>query len=77
MSDHTVNSTIDAARAHGHRAPRAEFYAYFVVILMGALPIALLTWTASVLRHGRRPARGPFASAWFDAKAITPLIFRA
>ncbi|MEH6773201.1 MAG: cytochrome PufQ [Cereibacter changlensis] len=77
MSDHTANSPVHAARAHGHRAPRAEFYAYFVVILMGALPVALLTWMASVVRHGRLPARGPFASAWFDAKAITPLIFRA
>ena len=77
MSDHAANAPDHAARAHGHRAPRAEFYAYFAVILMGARPLAFVAWVVSAIRHRRLPKRGPFASAWFDAKAITPLIFRA
>ena len=77
MSDHAANAPDHAARAHGHRAPRAEFYVYFAVILMGALPLAFVGWVISAIRHQRLPKRGPFASAWFDAKAITPLIFRA
>jgi hypothetical protein len=63
--------------AHLQRAPRAEFYAYFAVILMVALPFALLGWVAQALRRGRLPAQGPLGSAWHDAMAITPLIFRA
>lgn len=73
MSDHTVNLPHNVA----HRAPRAEFYAYFAVILLVALPFALLGWVVQALRRGRLPAQGPLTSAWADAQGITPLIFRA
>ncbi|NUB43498.1 protein pufQ [Fertoebacter nigrum] len=75
MSDQTANTPVPAG--HAHRAPRAEFYAYFAVILAFAVPFALLGWVVQALRHGRLPKQGPLAAAWADAGAITPLIFRA
>ncbi len=75
MSDQTANTP--GQPLHVQRAPRAEFYAYFAVILAVAVPFALMGWVAQALRRGRLPGRGPLASAWDDARAITPLIFRA
>jgi PufQ cytochrome subunit len=47
------------------------------VIFLLALPVGLVTWTLALLRTRAVPRLGPFARAWYDAKAITPMIFSA
>ena len=59
-----------------HRVPRAEFYAYFTLILMIAVPVQVLAWSGEAVLRGRLPRLGPVNRAWKDAKAITPMIFR-
>lgn len=72
MSDHTAGSH----EHHGTRTPKAEYYVYFALIFLVAIPLATLAWTWSVLRHARLPVHGPLARAWREAEAITPEIFR-
>lgn len=69
MSDQT-------AGGHAHRTPKAEFYLYFTLIFLVAVPLSLGAWVWAVIRHQRLPVHGPLARAWLEAKAITPAIFR-
>jgi hypothetical protein len=39
MSDHTAGHGVDTAD-HGHRTPKAEFYVYFALIFVVAIPLA-------------------------------------
>jgi hypothetical protein len=61
---------------HGHRVPKAEFFVYFAMIFMLALPVQMVAWLASVLWRLHMPASGPLRRAWADAASITPQIFR-
>jgi len=71
MSDQTEYGT-----AHrGHRTSKTEFFVYFALIFLVAIPFAVLAWIGSVLRHGRLPATGPIGRAWSEAQRITPMIF--
>jgi hypothetical protein len=72
MSDHTAGGQDH----HGHRAPRAEFYVYFTLIFMVAIPVAFVAWTVQLLIDRRLPVHGPLARAWREAGSITPNIFR-
>jgi hypothetical protein len=76
MTDHTANVPVTAERTPV-RVPRAEFRLYFALIFLLALPVALLTWTWTLVRTRRLPRLGPFARAFYDARAITPMIFAA
>ncbi|RGP36975.1 cytochrome PufQ [Pseudotabrizicola alkalilacus] len=69
MSDQT-------AGGHVHRTPKAEFYIYFAMIFLVAVPLSLGAWVWAVIRHQRLPVHGPLARAWHEAGAITPAIFR-
>lgn len=71
MSD---QSAFDFARP---LKPRSEYAAYHTIIVLGALPVETLNWTASVLWHRKLPALGPFARARRTADEITPVIFQA
>jgi hypothetical protein len=73
MTDHTANGP----GSRSVRVPKAEFRLYFTLIFLLALPLGLATWAWAFVRHGRLPRLGPFARAWYDAKAITPMIFSA
>jgi PufQ cytochrome subunit len=75
MSVHMTNS--GSPQSHVQRAPRAEFYAYFALIFLGALSYALVAWVASLIVARKWPAKNPISRAWADAGAITPSIFRA
>lgn len=78
MSDQTAGGLGQGAHHHvPHRAPRAEFYAYFAVIFLVAIPFALVAWVQALVTGRRLPAMGPLARAWREAGAITPSIFRA
>jgi hypothetical protein len=60
-----------------HAPPRREYYAYFTLIFIAALPLAFLTWTLSAARRLALPEKGPVARAWTQARIITPHIFSA
>ncbi|ROU03133.1 cytochrome PufQ [Histidinibacterium lentulum] len=75
MSELTTNGPV--APRHRANAQRREYYAYFGLIFLATLPLALLTWTLTALRHGRLPAKDPVSRAWTQARIITPHIFSA
>jgi hypothetical protein len=73
MSDHTAGNH---GASHGHRTPKAEFYVYFTLIFLIAIPLSVAAWVWSLLRDRQLPVHGPMARAWREAGAITPAIFR-
>jgi hypothetical protein len=73
MSDQTANGPV---HGHVHRTPKTEFYIYFTLIFMVAVPLSLVAWVWTALRYQRFPKYGPLARAWREAGAITPAIFR-
>lgn len=77
MSDHTAGGHVEShSAAHAHRTPRAEFYVYFTLIFLVAIPVATLAWAFALIRDRHLPVHGPLARAWREAGAITPAIFR-
>ena len=76
MSDHTARPGVDHGTAHGHRTPKAEFYVYFALIFVIAIPFAAVAWAVALVRDRHLPVHGPLARAWREAGAITPAIFR-
>jgi PufQ cytochrome subunit len=77
MSDHTAGGHDGSHGAsHGHRTPRVEFYVYFSLIFMVAIPFAAIAWAIALVRERHLPVHGPLARAWREAGAITPAIFR-
>lgn len=74
MADYTVNTP------RLHRAPSArglEFRFYFSLVFALALLVGVLTWSWRVLTTGQLPRLGPVGRAVSDARAITPMLFRA
>jgi hypothetical protein len=76
MSDHTAGHGVGQSAGHSHRTPRAEFYVYFALIFLIAVPVATLAWAFALIRDRHLPVHGPMARAWREAGAITPAIFR-
>ena len=74
MTTDTVHVTEGRTR---HGPPMREYYAYFAIIFMATLPLALLTWTLTAARRMELPERGPIRAAWSQARIITPRIFSA
>jgi hypothetical protein len=72
MSDQTAGGMPQ----HGHRVPKAEFFVYFALIFVLALPVQALAWVGSLLWTLHMPSSGPVRRAWHDAASITPMIFR-
>lgn len=81
MTDHTSDAMIDAAlsapQVRSHKPPKREFYAYFAIIFLATLPLALVTWTLAAARQMRLPEKDPLSKAWSQARIITPMIFSA
>jgi hypothetical protein len=73
MSDHTAG---DHDVHNVHRTPKAEFYVYFALIFVLAIPFATAIWAWSLISERRLPVHGPLARAWREAGAVTPSIFR-
>jgi hypothetical protein len=73
MSDQTANT----GGAHVQRTPHTEFYVYFTLIFLAAIPFACIGWVARAVTTLRMPRMNPISRAWADAGAITPSIFRA
>jgi len=70
----TGETTVERIR---RTAPRREYYAYFAIIFLAALPLSFLTWVLAAGRQLSLPAKGPIARAWSQAQIITPMIFQA
>ena len=64
-------------RTNCGRRRNAEFYFYFVLIFLLALPFATVRWVRDVIRLKTLDLRGPLARAWAEADRTTPLIFSA
>jgi PufQ cytochrome subunit len=77
MTDHSANGADGHAEHFPARTPRLEFYVYFAVIFLVAIPFAILGWVAAAVMRGRMPDQNAISRAWSEAQAITPLIFRA
>ncbi|MEL6169399.1 MAG: cytochrome PufQ [Pseudomonadota bacterium] len=80
MTDQTTDLSGFApgpAQARDVRPLRREFMAYFAVIFVATLPLAVLTWALQAARQFRLPEKGPIARAWSQARIITPMIFAA
>jgi hypothetical protein len=76
MSDHTAGEHGLGEGQHAHRTPHAEFYVYFALIFLVAIPFAVAGWLIQTATERRLPSHGPLARAWREAGAITPAIFR-
>lgn len=72
MTDFTTDAPLARAKS---APPRREYYAYFTLIFLATLPLALLTWALTTARQMALPEKGPFAKAWTQARIITPHIF--
>jgi hypothetical protein len=75
MTDATSQTPI--THKSRHQADCREFCAYFALIFLATLPLAVLTWALRAVRHLELPEKGPVARAWNQARIITPQIFRA
>ena len=76
MSDFT--SDMRAPRLRNREAAnRREYIAYFIVILIVALPFACITWTLMAARQMRMPEKSPLRTAWSEASVITSMILSA
>ncbi len=57
------------------RRRNAEFFLYFGLIFVLALPGSFVGWVRDVIRFRSLNLLGPLARAWSEADRITPLIF--
>jgi hypothetical protein len=75
MTDFTTDTSMPRKRSAN--AHLREYYAYFAIIFIATLPLAILTWTLMAVRQMALPKRGPVKAAWSQAQIITPMIFSA
>jgi hypothetical protein len=68
-----------ASNAPPRRRPQdrrtAEYYFYFTLIFLIALPSSFFGWARDVGGHRTLNLVGPLARAWREADRVTPLIF--
>ena len=53
----------------------AEYWVYFTLIFVLALPSATIRWVRDIMRQQTLNLRGPMARAWAEADRLTPIIF--
>ena len=75
MTDMTTETPQTESRFR--KTPKAEFMTYFGLIFLATLPLSTLTWVLGVARTGSFNRKNPLASAWSQARIITPRIFSA
>ena len=75
MTDFTNNNQMESRSSTN--AAKREYGAYFAIIFMACLPLALFTWILFTARNFRLPEKDPVQAAWSQAGIITPMIFNA
>ncbi|ETW12219.1 protein PufQ [Roseivivax marinus] len=61
-----------------HAAKRGtEFFIYFSLIFVLAIPFATAFWLLEVFQKQTLNLHGPLARAWAEADRITPILFSA
>ena len=70
-----ITSNVPRQRTAKRRG--AEFYVYFSIIFVLAIPVGIERYLAAIIRKHSLDVRGPIARAWAEADRITPLIFSA
>ncbi|MEM8740054.1 MAG: cytochrome PufQ [Pseudomonadota bacterium] len=70
MTDHTAGFS---QLRHDRRGRGVEFWIYFALIFVAALPFALFAWARVLGRDGK----GILRRAWTEADRIVPTIFSA
>ncbi len=73
MTDYSVN----IPRERYARPDKTEYRIYFALIFLAALPFGLAGWLISPWTPNARRQGTPFKRALAEARAITPMIFRA
>ena len=76
MTDFTTDTHLEAKQSRNTNAAKREYGAYFAIIFLACLPLALFTWTLFALRNFRLPEKDPVQAAWSQAGIITPMIFQ-
>jgi hypothetical protein len=72
-----ITTDVPAPRPSTGRRRSVEFYIYFTLIFILAIPVGVERTLAAIIRKRSLDTRGPIARAWADADRITPLIFSA
>ena len=67
--------TSNVPRQRNIKRRNVEFYIYFTLIFIIALPVGVERYVADIIRKQTLDLRGPIARAWGEADRITPLIF--
>ena len=71
------NAMTGVPHARHRRMPKAEYWAYFSLILAISLPWALAQWVISLFRPVPAIREGVLHAAWSRARILTPRIFSA
>ena len=75
MTDATPDAQSRAPTRRGRPSDRAEYQFYFALILICALPIALVLWLAGLVGLVPLRDRNPFRAAWHEASTVAPKLF--
>lgn len=65
---------VNAPRSRGARQDRLEYRLYFALILLFALPTAMVACVVHYAKHRTR-CEGPVARAVEEARRLAPMIF--
>ena len=72
-----TNVASNNAKTRGQSRRSLEYTLYFSLILILAIPFAVVFWVLEVIRKQTLMLDGPLARAWAEADRVTPLIFSA
>ena len=72
-----ITTDVPTQRPSAVKRRGAEFYVYFTLIFILAIPVGCERYIANIVRKRSLDVRGPIARAWAEADRITPLIFSA
>ena len=67
--------TSSPPQKHTGRRRGTEYWVYFSLIFVFALPSATIRWVRDIMRRQTLDLRGPMARAWAEADRLTPIIF--
>ncbi|MCY4006131.1 MAG: cytochrome PufQ [Rhodobacteraceae bacterium] len=72
-----LEMTMNSEKSIAERGRSMEYYIYFTLIFLLALPINTMRWIGHIVRARSMKVRGPVGRAWAEAHRFTPCIFSA